>query len=199
MSKHKNLLLMLFALVLFIYAGILSVYPYLLNLTFNTVKFEEKAYTASGLRTSLDNIEFKMQPNLTLVITLRNLSLKYIDYQDCFDAGFIELKTGAFSPITKKFPIKNMLLRHVKFSDQMLMPQQENKLAYLPRSFNVNAFDTKKIVIGAGPVFVYDFEIKRIAPGFYKEDNRKESSYSKNQVKEFLSSFNMEQRNIYIK
>ena len=189
MTKYRNLMLMLVSLVLLCYAGLLSIYPSILTSLFNKEIFAEKVYKATTLDTTLDSINFKMKPNLTLIITIRKWSSKH-KYkeiiQDCFSADIIELQTGAFSPITKNFPIKKLYLKHVKFSNQVL-PNGVNKLAYLPRNFNPSVFGKDQITITPGPVLVNDFKIKHIAPGFYKEDNRKESSYSKDNVRAFLN------------
>jgi|GEM_PF-4427140 len=190
MSKHKNLIMILGSIILIAYAAMLSIYPALLSSSFNKDEFCEKVYKACGLVTTLDSIEFKMKPSLTLVITINNWSSKYIDRQDCFDAVLIELQTGAFSPFTKNFKIKEMFLKHVKFSNQTL-PNGENKLAYLPKSFEASAFGSDKITVEAGPVKVLDFKIKNIAPKYYDEDNRSSESYSKLQVKDFLLEQNI--------
>ena len=41
-QKHKNAILMLVALVLFLYLGIVTIYPKILKLSFNIEKFEQK-------------------------------------------------------------------------------------------------------------------------------------------------------------
>lgn len=190
MSNHKNLILIVISLILLAYAGMLSLYPFILNSTFSKTKFGQKVYDATGLVTTVEKVDFEMKPNLTLIITINNWSSKYIDYQDCFDANVIELQTGALSPITKDFPIKELYLKHVKYSDQVF-DTGANKLDYLPRSFNASAFGTDKIKVAAGPVRVQDFRIKRITPDTYDEDNRSESIYTKAQVKKFLQDLNI--------
>ena len=190
MSNHKNLILILVSIILLAYAALLSLYPMVLNSTFSKTNFGKKVYDATGLVTTIDKINFEMKPNLTLIVTINNWSSKYIDYQDCFDANIIELQTGAFSPVTKNFPIKELYLKHVKYSDQVF-DTGANKLDYLPRSFNASAFGTDKIKIAVGPVRVQDFRIKRITPDTYSEDNRSESTYSKVQVKRFLQDLNI--------
>lgn len=190
MQNRKNLMMILVSFVLLFYAGMLSLYPFILNTTFSKTKFGQKVYDATGLVTTIDKIDFEMKPNFTLIITINNWISKYIDYQDCFEANVIELQTGAFSPITKDFPIKELYLKHVKYSDQVF-DTGANKLDYLPRSFNVSPFGTNKIKISSGPVRVQDFRIKRITPNTYSEDNRSESVYSKAQVKKFLQDLNI--------
>lgn len=190
MSKHKNLIMIFVSIILIAYAALLSIYPAVLTSSFNKAEFGEKVYKACGLVTTIDGIEFKMKPNLTLVITINNWSSKYIDRQDCFDAALIELQTGAFSPFTKNFKIKELFLKHVKYANQTFS-NGENKLAYLPKSFEASAFGADKIIVEAGPVKILDFKIKDIAPKYYAEDNRRSESYSKLQVKSFLDEQNI--------
>ncbi len=190
MSNRKNLILIVISLILLLYAGLMSVYPAFLNATFSKTKFGQKVYDSVGLVTTIDKINFEMKPNLTLIVTINNWSSKYVDYQDCFEAGVIELQTGAFSPFTKNFPIKELYLKHVKCSN-LILPNGKNKLAYLPSSFGASPFGAKVIKIGAGPVRVQDFRIKHIYPDISEDDNRSESIYSKTDVKKFLQELNI--------
>jgi hypothetical protein len=190
MKEHRNAILILISVILFIYAGLLSIYPAFLKSTFNVTKFEEKVYRATSLVTTIDSVDFKVKPNFDLYIYLYKWSSKYVDDQDCFDAGYIEITTGLFAPITKKFKIKNMTLKNVVFSNQLLMPENVNKLSYLPEAINPGEFGAKKFVVTPGPVTVKNFTIKYIAPNYYKENKRNLVEYSKNDVKEFLQKRN---------
>lgn len=196
MQQHKNFIMMLISLILLTYALLLSVYPSILTSSFNRERFEEKVYNAVGLVTSVDDVNFRIRPDLTLIITIRNWSSKYIDNQDCFDAAFIELQTGFLSPLTKNFKIKNLYLRHVDFSNQTL-PEGENKLAYISSSFEASAFNTKEVSITPGPVKVRNFMIKNIAPDFYSENKRQEVVYTADEVRQFLNDWHV--RHVKIK
>ena len=72
-----------------------------------------------------------------------------------------------------------------------MLPEGPNKLAYLPRTLNLRAFNIRRAAVDAGPVKVNDFRIKNIAPGYYKEDNRVKSEYSKENVRKFLKNLNI--------
>ncbi len=187
MQKHKNAILMLVALVLFLYLGIVTIYPKILKLSFNIEKFEQKVHESTTLTTSIDSIDFKMTPALNLIITINNWNSKYVYEveQDCFEAAVIQLTTNPFAPITKKFKIKDLYLNQVVFNNQLL-PEGVNKLAFLSQSFSPMSFGVKKVTIVPGPVTVKHFTIKYIAPNFYNEKIRKEVKYTEAEVREFL-------------
>ena len=189
MKEHKNAILLLVAVILLIYAALLSVYPAILKATFNVQKFEEKVYNATSLVTTIDSIDYRVHPNLTLDINIYKWSSKYVDYQDCFDAGSIEITTNLFAPITKNFNVKKMTVKNAIFSNQLL-PEGVNKLAFLPSSIKANEFGVKKIKVTPGPVTAKNYTIKYIAPNYYKENKRKLVEYSKQDVKEFLQKRN---------
>ena len=198
MQKNRNAILIIVAVFIFVYIALLSLYPAILSKTFDKDKFEKKAYKATGLVTYIKDIDFKVEPNLSLVVTIYKWSSKYIDAQDCFDSDVIVLTTNLFSPFTKTFKIKDLFLKHARYSNQILMPEKVNKLDFLPKSFDATAFGTKKITIEPkGPVRIYNLFIKNIAPGYYKEDNRHVVSYSKDEVKDFLIGLNI--RYVHVK
>jgi len=184
---YKNTVLIVISVILLAYAGFISIFPAILTSAFNVEKFQEKMFQATSLLTSVDTVDFKIKPNFDTIITLRNWSSKYIDEQDCFDATLIQLTTTPFSIFTKNFKIKDLYLKNVKFSNQTL-PTGENKLAFLPLTFNPQLFGSKKITVVSGPVRVKNLRIKNIAPHVYEEDNRMEEKYSTSEVREFLQS-----------
>ncbi len=190
MQNHKNLILIVISLILLSYAGMLSLYPSLLNAAFNKTKFGKKVFESVGLITTIDKIDFEVKPNLTLIVTIRDWSSKYSDYHDCFEADLIKLQTSAFSPFTKNFPIKELYLKHVKLTN-IILPDGKNKLDYIPYSFEARPFGAKEIKIGTGPVRVQDFKIKYIYPKFSEDDNRTETLYSQTEVKKFLQDLNI--------
>ena len=194
--KYKNVLLIAVSLVLLIYAGYISIFPIFLTNSFNIDKFEEKVYNATSLLTTIDAIDFKITPGLNMIITIRNWSSMYVDEQDCFDAGTIQLTTNPMSIFTKNFKIKDLYLKNVKFSNQTL-PDGENKLAFLPPAFNNSkSFGSKKITVVTGPVRVKNFKITNIAEGYYKQNRIREKVYSAQDVKAFLSGFYFDHVNI---
>lgn len=188
MSKYKNTLLIFLALVLFAYAGFISVFPAFLTKTFNIDEFEQKIYDATSIVTTIDDIEYKILPNFKTIIILRNWSSKYIDEQPLFGARYIEIETTPMSLFTKNFNIKSMYLKNIVYKDQIL-PDGTNKIAFLPEAFNSELFGAKKITIVPGPVRVKNFKIVYIGPKSYKEQSYREKTYDKSEVKDFLSSF----------
>lgn len=188
MTKYKNTILICLSVILLIYAGFISIFPAILTNSFNIDTFEQKVYDATSLVTTVDMVEYKIKPNFDTIIILRNWSSKYIDNQDCFDASMIELTTTPAAIFTNNIKIKNLYVKNAKYANQYL-PTGENKLAFLPGAFNSKIFGKNKIVLTAGPVKVKNFRIKTIAPNVYREDNRRESNYTEQEVKDFLSSY----------
>ncbi len=186
MPKYKNTILIVLAAILLIYAGFISIFPAILTSSFNIDKFEKQIYDATSLVTTVDTVEYKIKPNFDTIITFRNWSSKYIDEQDCFDATMIELTTKPAAIFTNNIKIKQLYVKNAKFSNQLL-PNGDLKLAFLPGAFNSKVFGKDKINITAGPVRVKNFQIKKIAPNYYNEDNRRESTYTEQEVKDFLS------------
>ncbi len=194
--KHKNMILIVISLILLIYAGFISLFPSLLTSTFNIDKFEQKIYDSTSLVTTIDSIDFKIKPNLNMIITIRNWTSKYIDDQDCFAASMIQVTTNPSCVFTKKFKIKDLYLKNVKYLNQIL-PSGENKLSFLPPAFNSQIFGAKKITVIPGPVKIKNFKIRNMTQNDYNEVNRREVKYSEQQVKDFLSQFYFS--HVYIK
>ena len=191
MNQHKNAILIVVAVLLFIYAGFISIFPAMLTKSFNIDQFEQKVYEATSLVTTVDSVEYKIKPNFETKIILKNWSSKYIDEQNCFDARLIEITTTPAAIFTKTFNIKDLYLKNVKYSDQIL-PEGVNKLAFLPGAFNPKYFGTNKVTVVTGPVRVKNFNIVHIEPNVYDEVNKREAKYTKQQVKDFLSQYHFE-------
>lgn len=187
MTKYKNAIMIGISIILLAYAAFISIFPAILTSSFNIDKFEQQIYDATSLVTTIDTVEYKIKPNFNTVITFRNWSSKYIDEQDCFDASMIELTTTPAAIFTNNIKIKQLYVKNAKFSNQLL-PNGDLKLAFLPGTFNSEVFGKDKIVLSVGPVKVKNFRIKKIAPNYYKEDNRRESNYTAAEVKDFLSN-----------
>ncbi len=188
MSKYKNTLLIFIAVILLAYAGFISIFPAILTKTFNIDEFEQKIYDATSIVTTVDNVEYKILPNLKTIIILRNWSSKYIDEQSLFDARYIEIITTPMSLFTKNFNIKSMYLKNIVYKDQVLS-DGTNKIAFLPEAFNSELFGARKITITPGPVRVKNFKIVHIGPKSYKEKTYREKTYDRQEVRDFLSSF----------
>lgn len=195
MSKYKNTILIVLAVILLVYAIFISIFPAILTSSFNIDKFEKQVFDSTSLVTTVDMVEYKIKPNFDTIITLRKWSSKYIDDQDCFDATMIELTTTPAAIFTNNIKIKQLYVKNAKFSNQIL-PSGENKLAFLPATFNSKIFGKNKINIIAGPVKVKNFKIKNITPNTYNEDNRRESNYTTQEVKDFLSQMYFSSVNI---
>lgn len=195
MSKYKNTILIVFAVILLVYAIFISIFPAILTSSFNIDKFEKQIFDATSLVTTVDTVEYKIKPNFDTIITFRNWSSKYIDDQDCFDATMIELTTTPATIFTNNIKIKQLYVKNAKFSNQLL-PNGDLKIAFLPAAFNSKIFGKNQINIIAGPVRVKNFRIKNITPNDYKEDNRRESNYTEQEVKDFLSQMYFSSVNI---
>ena len=189
MTKYRSTILIALSILLFLYAGFISIFPAFLTSNFDIDKFEQQVYDSTSFVTTVDSVEYKIKPNFDTIITLRNWSSKYIDDQDCFDARLIEIKTTPAAIFKKTFKIKQLYLKNVRYENQTL-PNGENKLAFLPSAFNSEVFGVNKITIIPGPVKVKNFRIKDIAPGYYKERNQREAVYSEQDVRAFLKDKN---------
>lgn len=198
MSKYKNVLLIFVALILFVYAGLISIYPSFKSKHFDINEFEKKALPATGLNVTFNYIDIKVKPNFTTIITLRDLDVQYPDKQPLLKAKVVELTTSVSALLFKNFDIKSLYLKNVQYDDQIL-PSKENKLAYFPEAFDPKYFGSKKITIKPGPVSIKDLNISytQTEPYSYKTEELREANYTKEEVKEFLSSYNF--KNIEIK
>ncbi len=188
MTNHKNTILIVISAILLTYAFFIGILPVILTKSFDITKFEEKFYDATSLVTTLDEVDYNIKPNFDVIIKLRNLSLKYIDNQPMFDASSIELTTTPAAIFGNTFKVKNLYLKNVKYEDQIL-PEGENKLAFLPGAFDSTKFGKKNIVIVPGPIKIKNLKIKYITPTTYDEKNFIDKEYSNAEVKEFLSNY----------
>ncbi len=186
--KYRNAILLIAAVILFAYASFISIFPAILTSVFNVEKFEKELYASTNLVTTVDAVNFKIKPNLDMVITINNWSTKWIENQDCFDAGVIQLTTGPFCIFTKNFKIKDLYLKRVKYLNQVL-DNGINKLEYLPASFNSEVFGAKKITVISGPVRVKSFKIKTVTPSEYNETYKNEVNFSEENVRNFLLNY----------
>ncbi len=194
-KSYKNVILLFIAFILFAYAGFISIYPKILTKTFDIDGFTQKVYTTTGLVTNIGGIDFKVKPNLDMVITLNNWSSKHLDNQECFDAGKIEITTGPFSIFTKNFNIKDMEVKNVKYFDQTYNTG-ENKLQYLS-DMNFSQFGVEKVVIDPSPVRVKNFKITYIEPTQHRENKRDSVKYSRSDVRNFLQTMTF--KNVVVK
>lgn len=187
MSKYKNTLLIFIALILFAYAGIISIVPKVFTSSFNVDKFEEQVYEATSLLTTLDSVQYKLKPNLTAVVTVKNLSLKYIDYQPLFDAKHIEFEASPTVFFGSDFNIKSMYMKNVVYADQIL-PNGQNKIAFLPEAFNSEVFGKKSISVSPSDLKIKNLKVTYVTPRTYKERNYREKTFYKDEVNNFLKS-----------
>ncbi len=188
MSNYRNAALVIIAILLLVYASLISIVPAIKTSSFNIRDFEQKCYNATSLITTIDSVQYKVKPNLTTIITVKDLDLQYIDYQPLFSAKTIEIETTLAALFGNTFNVKSMHLKNLKYDDQILS-NGENKLAFLPGAFNSEIFGKKSITIVPGDVTVKKFDIKYIGPTTYKEKFIREKTYSKDEVKEFLSQY----------
>lgn len=187
MSKYKNTLMIFVALILFIYAGMLSIFPKILTSSFNIDKFEEKFYEATSLLTTVDSVSYKLKWNFETTIIVRNLSLKYIDHQPLFDAKYAEIVASPSALFGNNFNIKSMYLKNVVYADQIL-PDGQNKIAFLPEGFKADKFGKKYITIAPGDIRVKNLKVTYVTPRTYKEKSFREKTFYKEEVRDFLKS-----------
>ena len=187
-AKYKNTLMILGSVLLFGYASLISIVPSVMTNSFDIDKFEQKMFDATSLITSVDSVEYKVSPSLKTTITVKNLSLKYIDYQPLFDAKQIKLETSFAALFGKSFDVKNIEFKHVVYADQIL-PNGENKIAFLPGAFNSEIFGAKSISVVPGPAKFKNMKVTYVTPRTYKEKFIREKNFSKSDVSLFLKSF----------
>ena len=189
MSKYKNVTLIFIAIVLFIYAVLISIYPAFLSKNFDINKFEEKALPATGLNITFNYIDIKIKPNFTTIITVRDLNIKYPDEQPLFKAKVAQLTTNLSALLNKNFNVKNLYLKNVQYDDQIL-PSKENKLAFLPATFDPKYFGKRKITIKPGPIKIEKLKISYTYPDpySYKTESFREVNYSEEEVRSFLDT-----------
>lgn len=187
-AKYKNTLMIVGSIFLFAYASFISIVPAVMTNSFDIDKFEQKMFDATSLITSVDSVEYKVAPNLKTTITVKNLSLKYIDYQPLFDAKQIKLETSFPALFGKSFDVKNIEFKHVIYADQIL-PSGENKIAFLPGAFNSEIFGAKSISVVPGPAKFKNLKVTYVTPTTYKEKFIREKNFSKADVALFLKSF----------
>ena len=186
--SYKNTLMIFGSLVLFSYAALISVVPSVMTNTFDVDKFEQKMVDATSLVTSVGSVEYKVAPSLKTTITVKNLSLKYVDNQPLFDAREINLETSILALLGKSFDVKNIDFKNVIYADQIL-PSGENKIAFLPKAFNSEVFGAKTISVKPGPANFKNLKITYVTPTTYKEQFIREKDFSAAQVGNFLKSF----------
>ena len=187
MSKYKNTILIFVALIMFLYAGFISILPTVLTNSFDITKFEEKMYEATSLLTSIDSVQFKIKNNLTTTVVVKNLSLKYIDEQPLFDARRIEFDASPSILFGRDFNIKSMKMKYVVYADQIL-PSGENKIAFLPSAFNSEVFGHKNITISPSDIYIKNLKVTYVTPKTYKEKSYREKEFSKGEVLDFLKT-----------
>ena len=86
------------------------------------------------------------------------------------------------------YAIKSLSLKGVKYSDQIL-PNGDNKIAFLPLAFESTKFGHKSIAVSPGPVVIKDYKIDYITPTTFAQKKYDILEYSKDEVEDFLKSF----------
>ena len=198
MSKYKNVFLIFVAILLFVYAALISIYPSFKSKNFDFNAFEQKALAATGLNITFKNIDIKVKPNFNTIIKVRDIDIQYPDKQPLFKASSAELTTSISALLFKNYDVKSLNLKNVEYDDQIL-PSGDNKLAYLPESFNPEFLGAKKITIKPGPVYIKNLKISytKVNKYSYKTESQREASYSDDEIKSFLETCNF--KNLKIK
>lgn len=186
--KYKNTVMMLLSFILIAYAVLISIVPSMKTSSFNTEEFEKKFENATSLVTSVDTVRYEVTPTLKTKIKIRNLSLKYVDHQPLLDVRHAELTAGLGALFGSGYKIHSLVAKGVKYSDQIL-PSGENKIAFLPASFDSNKFGHRSISIVPGPVLLKDYKVEYITPTTYAKKEYDVIEYTTDEVADFLNSF----------
>lgn len=189
-KSYKNAILILISLVLFAYSGFVLLFPTILTMTFNKQKFCDSVYKTSGLVTNIDKIEFKMTPKLDMIITLRGWESKHIDNQNAFKTKEIDVVTTPFSIFTHNYNIKSMTFVGTQLWEQIL-PNGENKLAYIAKCFSPKDFGADKMTIKPSAVEFKGFTIVHENKNQTKEEYIRNKTFSLYEVKTFLKNKNL--------
>ena len=189
-KSYKNTILIFISLIMFIYAGLVLLYPAILTMTFNKKAFCDSAYKTSALVTKLGKMEFKMTRNLNLVIIASDWESKHIDNQNAFKARTIEIVTTPFATLTNNYDVKSMRFEGTKIWEQIL-PDGNNKLAYIAKCFSPKDFGVKKITIKPSEVVFDNLTIIHEENKQTKEEYHRNKTYSEYEVKTFLMNQNL--------
>lgn len=188
---YKNLTMMAVALLLFIYAGFISIVPTVITNSFNKSEFETKMGDASSLITSIEDFNYKITPSLHGIIDITGLNIKWIGDQPIFEAKQLEIETNnPLAVVTKNFDINKITVTNARYTDQMLFDQKTNKMVnkmnFVTPNFDTSKFGTKKINLKAGNVYVKNYQVSYITPTTYNENFIQQKVYPKAEVKKFL-------------
>lgn len=191
MTKYKNVLLILLALILFAYAGFITIFPSTYTSSFNKANFEQKALAATGLKIAFNSIDVKIKPNFKTIITLKDVSATYPDDQPLFKTTTAEIITTPSILFSKNIDIKQIVLKYVTYDDQILA-DGKNKLAFFPKAFTPAFLGKNKLVIKPGSVYVKNLTINYTVSEPYSYDTveKRETFYSESEVKDFLKALN---------
>ncbi|MBQ4124281.1 hypothetical protein IJD44_11265 [bacterium] len=190
--KNKSVILIVISVLLFVYALLVGVIPSIMNKSFKREAFEKKLTEAIGLNTTIGTYTVRVKPNFETIVTITELKVEFPDAQPVFKAKSAELTTNYSSLFTKKYVVKNLDLRFVRYDD-LILPDGQNKIGFLPSRITPKPFGTRTITIVAGPVFAKNIEISRTKsePYSYKKESYRQLTYTKDQVRSFLSSLQL--------
>ena len=189
-KSYKNTILIFISLIMFAYTGLVLLFPAILTMTFDKEAFCKNAYKTSALKTTLGKMEFKMTPKLDLVITMTDWESKHIDNQNAFKARTIEVVTTPFATLTNNYEIKSMRFEGAKIWNQIL-PNGNNKLAYIAKCFSPKDFGVEKITIKPSEVKFDSYTIIHEINKGTKEEYHRTKTYSQFEVKNFLMNQNL--------
>ena len=187
LKKYKNTFFIFISLIMFAYEIFISIVPSILTNSFNIDEFEEKIYKSTSLLTDIGFIKFNIKPNLTTVIYIKNFSLKYIDEQPLFYARSVEIHTNPLALLGKNFKIKSMKMKYVHYADQIL-PNKENKIAFLPMAFNAKEFGKENITVQPSDVKIKFLKVTHVTPKTYKEEKYPELEILREEILAFTNS-----------
>ena len=191
MLKYKNVLLIVLSVILFAYAAIIGFIPWMLNNTFDMVKFEEKLAKTTNMNVTLNYIHFKMTPSLKTTITIRGLEARYPDDQPLLDVKYAEIVTTAGALFSNKYDIKSLTVKNAVYDDQIL-PEGGNKLECLPPTIDPKPFGKKEIVVILGNMKIKNLTVNYTVgyPYSYKSRFFREKTFTRAELVSFLNAQN---------
>lgn len=191
MTKYKNVLLILLALILFAYAGFITIFPSTYTKSFNKEDFQQKALAATGLKITFNSIDVKIKPNFKTIITLKDVLATYPDDQPLFKTTTAEIITTPSILLSNNIDLKQIVLKYVTYDDQVLVDGQ-NKLAFFPKAFTPAFLGKKDLTVKPCSVYIKNLTVNYTVsePYSYETVEKREAVYAETDVENFLKSLN---------
>ena len=187
--NYKNLILIVISLILFAYAGFISVVPKIMTSLFNQETFSKNLQKAVGLNVEMKTVDVKISPDFSTFVYITGLDIKFPDKQPVLTADYAELRTTPGCLFGNKIVIKKFIANTVKYDD-LVLPSGINKIAYIPESFQPKFIGKKGLTIVSGPVEISNISASytKTKPYSYTEKSLPNINMSARETKEYLQS-----------